>query len=367
MPALKEQEDNVIRLEATDSLFPKAWVAGSMKYTDFQPFAEGGSASLQTCFDNNLKRTVVFKKLHPHLKNSDIEIKRFLREARVTGLIAHPGTVPLYELGRDRMGDLYFTMKYITGRDLRSILLDLEAYKIGSRNDFPRSRLIDILIAAGQTVAYAHTQGVIHRDLKPANILVGPFGEVTVLDWGLAKVKGEQENLIESVALGKKAVALELTQPGKRYGTPLYMSPEQAGADPELDERSDVYNLGSILFEMISLKNLVWGNDVDEVINQILNTPTPIPSVVSPEQNIPPELESICLKALAKKKEDRYPSVEAFVDDLIRFRNGQEVSVYNYKPLQLWVRWRTRNAILLSSAIAFLLGALLVIIIYLLI
>ncbi|MCA9836940.1 MAG: serine/threonine protein kinase [Trueperaceae bacterium] len=357
MSALKEQQDDkIIRLEATDSLFPRAWVAGSMKYEHFQPLAEGGSASLQTCFDKNLKRTVVFKKLHPHLRNSDIETMRFLREARVTGMIAHPGTVPLYELGRDSSGDLYFTMKYITGRDLRSILMDLAAYKLGSREEFPLTRLIDILIAASQTVAYAHTQGVIHRDLKPANIIVGPFGEVTVLDWGLAKVAGEQETLVDEVAIGKKAVALELTQPGKRYGTPLYMSPEQASADPKLDQRADVYNLGSILFEMLTLKNLVWGNDVDEVIEQILNQPAPKPSTVSPNQQIPAELEAICLKALAKNPDERYQSVEAMIDDLIRYRNNEEVSAYHYRPLEHWVRWRTRHALTLTAAVAFVLG-----------
>lgn len=358
MSALREaQDDKIIRLEATDSLLPRAWVSGSMKYENFQPLAEGGSASLQTCFDKNLKRTVVFKKLHPHLRNSEIETMRFLREARVTGMIAHPGTVPLYELGRDSAGDLYFTMKYITGRDLRSILMDLAAHKLGSNEEFPLTRLVDILIAACQTVAYAHTQGVIHRDLKPANIIVGPFGEVTVLDWGLAKIKGEPEGFVDKVALGKQAVALELTQPGKRYGTPLYMSPEQATASPDLDERADVFNLGSILFEMLTLKNLVWGNDVDEVIDQVLHKPTPKPSESSLNRIIPAELEAICLKALEKKPEDRYPSVEALIEDLIRYRNNEKVSVYHYRPLQLWVRWRTQNALALMAIIAFILGA----------
>lgn len=354
-----ENDDKVIRLEATDSLFPRQWVAGSMKYENFQPFAEGGSASLQTCFDKNLKRTVIFKKLHQHLSNSDVETKRFLREARVTGMIAHPGTVPLYEIGRDSSGALYFTMKHLKGFDLRSILMDVAAHKPGSQEKYPLARFVDILIAASQTVAYAHTQGVIHRDLKPANILVGQFGEVTVLDWGLAKVAGEAETEVDDAALGKKAVALELTQQGKRYGTPLYMSPEQAQANPDLDERADVYNLGSILFEMLTHKNLVWGNDVDEVLEQILNKPTPLPSQVSPELNIPRELEAICLKALAKKPADRYQSVEAFIHDLMRYRNGAEVRAATYSPLQRWFRWRTHNAVTLTVLLTALLSAVL--------
>ena len=351
--------ENIIRLESTDELLPRHWVAGSQKYVDFVPLAEGGTASLQTCFDKNLRRTVVYKTLHPHLRTSDTETKRFLREARVTGLIAHPGTVPLYEIGRSMDGSLYFTMKLLRGRDLRSVMNDLVVGDEATRRDFSLNRLVDVLISSCQTLAYAHSLGVIHRDIKPANILVGAFGEVTVLDWGLAKVYGEVDSSADEIAEGKHALALELTQPGKRYGTPLYMSPEQAEADPNLDERSDVYNLGSVLFEALTHKNLVWGNDVDEVMDQILNQPVPTPSEVSPDLEIPKELEAICLRALARNPDERYENVQAFAADLARYRDAEEVSVYSYSGVQRFKRWRTRNQLLVTALASMVLGGLL--------
>ena len=184
-------EHTQIALAETDKDMPRSWRSGSLKYSDFKPMAKGGTATIETCVDGNLQRQVAFKKLHPDLASSAIETKRFLREARVTANIAHPGTVPVYELGRDRQGALFFTMKCLHGRDLREIIHDLRHKVPEVEDSFPLPRLVDILIQVCQTVAYAHSCGVIHRDLKPANILVGEFGEVTVLDWGLAKVQGE--------------------------------------------------------------------------------------------------------------------------------------------------------------------------------
>ena len=178
--------EGFFRLADTDQKFALHWKSGSLKYTNFKPMVEGGTAKLFSCFDENLRRTVVYKTLHDHLRDDEIETQRFLREARVTANIAHPGTVPLYELGRDRNGSLFFTMKRVNGRDLRSII---EALKNGDERTaiaFPLSAQVDILISVCQTVAYAHRHGVIHRDLKPANILVGGFGEALVIDWGLA-------------------------------------------------------------------------------------------------------------------------------------------------------------------------------------
>ncbi len=345
--------------EATDQSLPRHWLSGSMKYEDFQPLTEGGTAELQLCFDRNLRRTVVYKSLHPHLKDSELETSRFLREARVTSMIPHPGTVPVYELGRDRSGDLYFTMKHLIGRDLRSVLMDLAARDRPTERSFPLQRLLDILISAAQTISYAHAQGVIHRDVKPANILVGSFGEVVVLDWGLAKVHGEAPEEESELPLGKTAVRMELTQPGRRYGTPLYMSPEQATGDPNLDERTDVFNLGSVLFEVLTNRNLVWGNDVEEVLTQILERPAPRPRQIAPERNIPTELEAICLKALARDPDDRYPDMNAFAADLIAYRSDRPVSVCRYGWHYRLRHWHQRHQIAMAIIVGLLLGLLL--------
>jgi serine/threonine-protein kinase len=361
-PELNKPEiTNPIKIGETDAPMPRQWLSGSLKYTDFMPLTEGGTAELQTCLDKNLHRTVVYKTLHEHLQDSELETARFLREARVTAMIPHPGTVPVYELGRDRAGVLFFTMKKLEGQDLRSILMAISAKNHQTIEQFPLALLVDVLIQTCQTVSYAHKHGVIHRDLKPANILVGAFGEVTVLDWGLAKVHGEQQDAVEEAveqeSTGKKMVSLELTQPGKRYGTPLYMSPEQARGDADLDGRSDVYNLGSILFEMLTNKNLVWGNDVEEVLAQVLERPTPIPSEVAVGRTVPPELEAICLKALEKNPADRYPSVNDLLQDLTAYRTGRPISVYRPSTLARLLRWRDRHALPLTAAVGVLAGA----------
>jgi len=363
-PDKKTDPTQPINIAETDAPMPRQWLSGSLKYTDFKPLTEGGTAELQTCLDKNLHRTVVYKTLHEHLQSSELETARFLREARVTAMIPHPGTVPVYELGRDRSGALFFTMKKLEGQDLRSILMSISAKDRKVMELFPLALLVDVLIQTCQTVAYAHAQGVIHRDLKPANVLVGAFGEVTVLDWGLAKVRGETpsrevEQAVVKEATGKKMVSLELTQPGKRYGTPLYMSPEQARGDEHLDERSDVYNLGSILFEMLTNKNLVWGNDVEEVLAQVLDRPTPIPSEVAVGRKVPPELEAICLKALQKIPEDRYPSVNALIQDLTAYRTGRPISVYRANTLTRLLRWQYRHALPLTAALGVIAGVVL--------
>lgn len=364
MPDTPEQPDSqqTIQIEETDAPMPRQWLSGSLKYTDFTALTEGGTAELQTCLDKNLHRVVVYKTLHEHLQSSELETARFLREARVTAMIPHPGTVPVYELGRDRSGTLFFTMKKLEGQDLRSILMSISAKDRKVAEQFPLAMLVDVLIQTCNTVSYAHKQGVIHRDLKPANILVGAFGEVTVLDWGLAKVRGEKassavEEAVHTEATGKKAVSMELTQPGKRYGTPLYMSPEQARGDDSLDERTDVYNLGSILYELLTSKNLVWGNDVEEVLEQVLERETPIPSEQAPDRVVPPELEAICLKALQKEPDKRYPSMNALVTDLTAYRTGRPVSVYRARWLTRFRRWQGRHTVSLVAVLSALAGA----------
>jgi eukaryotic-like serine/threonine-protein kinase len=260
-----------LRLADTDSVFPVHWKSGSLKYTDFKLMAEGGTAKLFTCRDVNLHREVVYKTLHPEMRQSEVETQRFLREARVTAKLQHPGTVPVYEMGRE----------------------------------------------VCQTVAYAHDRGVIHRDLKPANVLVGGFGEVIVLDWGLAKVWGEPDVDVE--AFPAKANP-ELTPAGRRYGTPLYMAPELARGDAQIDGRADVFSLGNILFEMLTLGQLLSGETAREVADNLLNQLLPKPSEAAPDRDIPPELEAICRKALEKGKRARYPSVQAMLEALRAYR-----------------------------------------------
>ena len=302
--------DGFFRLAETDQRFDLRWRSGSLKYRDFKLLSEGGIAKLYSAFDENLRRTVVYKTLHDHLREDEIETQRFLREARVTANIAHPGTVPLYELGRDREGNLFFTMKHVRGRDLGD-------GDENTRAAFSLPVLIDILIRVCETVSHAHSRGVIHRDLKPANILTGQFGVTYVIDWGLAKVWGEPDIVHPEMGHDEDPA---LTPVGRRYGTPFYMAPELARGDAHVDGRVDVFSLGNILFEILTHRQLLAGETGTEVVDNLLNQPLPKPSEVAPENGIPNELEVICIRALKKDPKKRFQDVSELAEELKKYR-----------------------------------------------
>ncbi len=343
--------------EDTDFVLPAAWKSGSLKYDELQRLAEGGTAQLFTTFDKNLCREVAYKTLHEDLRNSEIESKRFVREARVTANIQHPGTLPVYELGRDREGNLFFTMKKVDGQDLRQILHDLAQEVPEMVEKFPLPRLLDILIQVCQTIAYAHEAGVIHRDLKPANIIVGKFGEVYVLDWGLAKVLGSPSIDRKDVSEEPPSPDLSLTPTGRHYGTPLYMSPEMAEGSALIDGRTDVFSLGIMLFEILTLSPFLEGEDILEIKDKILNQPYPLPRERAAQKNLPKDLEAICMMALKRDKQRRYPKVSLLLEDLQRYRHGEEVSVYWYSGWEKLVRWNNRHALSLIALLSALAGA----------
>ena len=352
----KEEEQHRLQQEKTDELLPRAWKSGSLKYEELKPLSEGGTAKLYLTEDLNLHRRVAYKSLHQDLQDSDIETQRFVREARVTANIQHPGTVPVYELGRDRAGQLFFTMKRVIGQDLRQILLDLKHEVPSAVEKFPLPRLLDILIQVSQTIAYAHSIGVVHRDLKPANIIVGKFGEVYVLDWGLAKVLGGK-SLAQDIGAEDKNADLSLTRSGMHYGTPMYMTPEIARGLSDLDEKSDVFSLGILLFEMLTLETFLEGKDITEIKKKLLEEPYRLPREVKPERKIPKDLQAICMKALHRSRGHRYSNATLFLEDLQRFRHGEEVSVYWYSGWERFTRWNNQNAYLIISVFSALIGA----------
>ena len=311
-----------IYVKDTDAQFTHYQTTGFGRYSDFQPLATGGSALLRTCRDKNLGRTVVMKTLHPHLANNEYMHSRFLREARVTAQLQHPTTVPVYDIGHDLEGQLYFTMKKVEGQTTREILDRQIAGDSRALAEFDLERLLGVLVQVCNGLAYAHVHGVVHRDVKPENIIIGEFGEVMLLDWGVAKVWADAA----SDAADERMQHEVLTDVNQRPGTPLYMSPEQVrGGGAAIDHRTDVYSIGAVLYEFLTLTEPLRGNRVQDTFEKIVNeTPEP-PRQRAPQRHIPQPLADICLRAMAKNPEERFATMTDFIHAIREFR-GRAIS-----------------------------------------
>jgi serine/threonine-protein kinase len=348
-----------ITLSETDRDLPKHVKNGFMRYRDFQPLTQGGEAILRTCIDENLGRTVVMKTLQPQFQNLETYQKRFLREARVTAQIPHPATIPVYELSRDSEGNAYFTMKKLKGRDLSDILDKIAEGDKATIDKYSVENLINVLLHCSQCLAFAHNQGVVHRDMKPANIMIGDYGEIMVMDWGLAKVwdMDDNDDVDRLIRSGQQTMSGRLTGRGDVQGTPFYMSPEQAVETGDVDERTDIYNMGIILFEVLTGESYMSGKNFKEIKRKLLEDPVREPIQVAPKKTISRELNAICVKAMKRTPGDRYQKMSDFSDDLRAALLGNPVSVYNEPFYGRILKWRDRKVFSTASLIWMLVGA----------
>ena len=279
------------------------------KYTRIEPLKAGGKAQLFVCKDTNLGRNVVLKMLRPELESDRLELRRLIREAKITAQLSHPATVPMHELGQDDQGRWYFSMKRIVGYTLFDIIVSLAQRDPAAEKEFDLNRLLSILTRVGDALAYAHAAGVIHRDVKPENIIVGRFGEVTLIDWGSAKVWGMPNEVGDD-------------SPEQRIGTPLYMSSEQVNGRRMVDERTDVYSLGVVMYEMMAQREPFRGANIRETFANITSKEPIKPTEAAPHRFIPVELEQICLKAMAREPGDRFQSMRAMMEAINEYRNN---------------------------------------------
>ena len=296
-PKFRQADYPTLYLEQTDKDLVKT-LDPNLRYAYFKTIAKGGKSLIRSCKDMHLGRVVCYKSLLPAFADDPIEQKRLLREARVSAMLQHPNTMPTYELGRDRQGHCYFTMKLVHGYTFREIINYRERYDI--------TQLLDIVIQVAHALEYAHTHGVVHRDIKPENILIGPFGEVLLLDWGLAKVRSEEghESEIDDIDPQSAAKKQSMTGFQKLQGTISYMSPEQIKKAPDIDGRTDIYSLGVLLYEVITGNTPTSGDTMDKLIASTLNDEPQLPSEIAsmPISNV---LEKTIMQCLQKDRDNR--------------------------------------------------------------
>jgi tetratricopeptide (TPR) repeat protein len=321
-----------------------------LRYRVVRPHAQGGLGVVSVARDAELGREVAFKEIQARFAGDNIQRGRFVREAEITGGLEHPGIVPVYGLGRYADGRPYYAMRFIRGESLQEATRKLHAGEA-------RYTLRDLLtrfVAVCNAVAYAHSRGVIHRDLKPANVMLGPFGETLVVDWGLAKVVGRESAEDESLAEGTLRPPSgedSLTQAGSHLGTPAFMSPEQArGEVTALGPSTDVYSLGATLYAVLTGKPPVQGRDIAEVLEKVQQGDWR--PARKAKRSVPRALDAVCRKAMALQAADRYATALELAVDVEHWLADDPVSAWREPWPTRAGRWVRRHRTKVAAAVA---------------
>ena len=308
------------------------------KYEVGNVIAQAGQGAVLNARELTIERNVAMKVM---LQSEDADdVKRFISEAKVTGQLEHPNIVPVHELGVDEKEQVFYTMKFVKGITLRKVLDLLFEGDQETVAKYPLAQLLTVFQKVCDAIAFAHAKGVIHRDLKPENFMIGDYGEVLVMDWGLAKVLDPTRNAAAAGDDGRSIIRTGLRaelaaaekESGNVMGTPQYMAPEQAyGAHDQLDIRTDVYALGAILHHLLTLRPPIEGEDPQEVLRKAAHGEFEsarhatmggkrLPHL--PGGKVPDALSAVGKKAMANKAGDRYPSVPDFQAEIEAYQNG---------------------------------------------
>lgn len=328
------------------------------RYTVVEFIAAGGMGEVYLVHDTMLGRQVAMKVLSAVDASEDLE-RRMLAEARIVAGLEHPGIVPVHDVGRLADGRVFFTMKFVRGDRLDRFLSDSLTLQDRLRT----------FLKLCEAVAFAHAHGVLHRDLKPENVMVGPFGEVLVMDWGIAKVlngagaslaaapqaegvedRGVEDRGAEDGAQPRSVAAPTDTAVGAVLGTPRYMAPEQAvGTGAPLDRRADVFALGGILHFLLTDRPPKSDATHQERTAALIVGLRRLNAVA------PRALAAVCLRSLASSRDDRYGSAEELAADIAAYLDSRPVSAYPESFAEIAWRWIRANKFLLLLIAAYLL------------
>jgi serine/threonine protein kinase/Tfp pilus assembly protein PilF len=363
------------RAEVDDSWATKANTVGmptssGLRFRILRPHAKGGLGQVSVAHDEELQREVALKEIQDCFADDAPSRARFLLEAQITGGLEHPGIVPVYGLGTYPDGRPYYAMRFIKGDSLKEAIARFHQAEGPGRDAGERSlsfrQLLGRFVSVCNAVAYAHSRGVLHRDLKPGNVMLGPYGETLVVDWGLAKpvgrqgepgasTTGVQEPTLRPASAGEVAP----TQLGTALGTPAYMPPEQAAGRLDLlGPGSDVYSLGATLYCLLTGEAPLQGNDKGGIMRKVRQGNFPPPRQV--KRGLPAALEAICLKAMALKPEGRYSSVRELADEIEHWLADEPVQAYA-EPWRIRSgRWIRRHRTVVTALAATLLAVLVI-------
>lgn len=314
------------------------------KFTLIRKIGEGGLGTVWLARDEKLKRNVAIKEMNLDALQSEKAWLRFNREAEITGHLEHPNVVPLYQYGSDpKTGEPFYAMRFVGKRTLADAIEEhYERCTTAFCDPLGLHRLLSAFLDVCQAIAYAHSRGVVHRDLKPENIALDSFGQVIVLDWGLAKLSedGELGSQLSGMEHLSESTLME-TMAGEVIGTPLFMAPEQASGDLDaIDYKTDIYGLGGILFSILTgvapHENLhVEGEEkisIKSVLKSIAANETPRPSSIRPVRS---DLEAICMKAMARKKYGRHESASDLANEVEQWVVDQGSKKARYENLRM--------------------------------
>ena len=327
--------------------------------------ARGGLGVLSVAIDDELNRKVALKQIRPEKAQESVYRTKFLREAQITGNLEHPGVVPVYGMGTDALGNLFYAMQLIHGDTLSTLITD-HWQKTDSRSctfhDPQLMTLLDHFLAVCQTIAYAHRRGVLHRDLKPENVMIGAYGETLVVDWGLAKaIDADDEDTAndfvgDAIANPDVSVSAAATRFGTAMGTPAYASPEMIlGQILDVDRRSDIYGLGAILYELLAGHAPVKGATIEELKSNAADGKIDPLQRVAPY--VPAALSAICMKCLRPERDDRYQAVTDVIADVQQWKADQPVTALPDTWWQKTTRWLRHHRSIARSGFAAIAGA----------
>lgn len=312
------------------------------KYKVEGMIARGGMATVFEAKDKNCRRKVALKVIQEDQECNPEVLHRFIEEAQIAAQLDHPNILPIYDLNLDKQNNPYYAMKMVKGYTLEEIICQLRTGRKETIQNYPLSRLLQIFIKICEAVNFASSKGVIHRDLKPENIMIGEFGEVLIMDWGIAKIMDDEahtdgggkdyESIIDSIKHDDQ-FEIATTMQGQILGTPSFMAPEQVlSQDNVVDHRADVYALGGILYNMLALDSPHSEMNIKELLRNKINGKIPSPEkraqeagnelVHLPNGKIPSGLSAVCQKAMELDPKKRYQSAKEVQDDVEAFQNG---------------------------------------------